>query len=85
MENSWFLGVPIFKCIRELSSFFIHLQTSLKSQLIEKKSELQAYVSDCEILKGKLISRDEELDDIKCQFTSVNNALEVSFILFTEL
>ena len=53
-------------------------QTSLKSQLIEKKSECQSVQSECDILRGKLICRDEELDDIRCQFTSVNNALEVT-------
>lgn len=53
------------------------LQTSLKSSLIEKKSELNSAQSEIENLRGKLVARDEELEDIKCQFTSVNNTLEV--------
>ena len=55
----------------------IVFQTGLKSQIIEKKSELQSVQSECDTLRGKLICRDEELDDIRCQFTAVNNALEV--------
>ena len=61
----------------QISLALIVFQTGLKSQIIEKKSELQSVQSVCDTLRGKLICRDEELDDVRCQFTAVNNALEV--------
>ena len=35
-----------------------------------------------ETIQGRLMARDEELEDVRCQFTSINNALEVVTPLF---
>jgi len=55
----------------------VFVQTQLQSQLIDRRAEISALRTETEFLRGKLVSRDEELEDVRCQFTSVNNALEV--------
>ena len=51
---------------------------SLKAELIDKKSEISASQTEIEKLRGKVKARDEEIEEIKCQFTSLNNLLEVN-------
>ena len=58
--------------------FIIILQISLKAELIDKKSEISASQTEIEKLRGKVKARDEEIEEIKCQFTSLNNLLEVN-------
>lgn len=50
--------------------------TSLKSQLIDKKMEIGTIMAELEHFRAKVAARDEELEDIKCQYISLSNSLE---------